>query len=127
VLYVICQSILQYSKRGMTVVAGYCKVEFETLSRLIADLSNCSDGMHTALHQLKDIGPKGSGYDDLEDACDDFQDKWGYGIKLIADATGNLTEKVARSGKDFQHLEDLVRAKLKSVNVEGLSTKATDK
>ncbi|MEU6395099.1 hypothetical protein [Streptomyces sp. NPDC046939] len=99
-------------------MAGHSKVEFAALSRLITDLSTCADGMRTAMHELKDIGPKGSGHDGLEEACDHFQDKWGYGIKLIAEATGGVTEKVAKAGKEFQHVEDLVRAKVGAVEVK---------
>ena len=98
-------------------MAGYCKVEFEALSRLIKDLSECAGGMRSAMKQLKDIGPKGSGSAELEEACDDFQDKWGYGIKLIAEATGGITEKVAESGRLFQQLEDKVAATVHSVKV----------
>ncbi|MEU0069609.1 hypothetical protein ABZ027_08705 [Streptomyces sp. NPDC006332] len=96
-------------------MAGHCKVEFEALSRLVTDLSECADGMRSAMRQLKDIGPKGSGSDELEEACDDFQDKWGHGIKLIADATGGVTEKAAQSGRLYQHLEDQVAAAAQSV------------
>ncbi|MFI0240961.1 hypothetical protein [Streptomyces sp. NPDC016845] len=99
-------------------MAGHSKVEFEALSRLITDLSTCANGMRAAMRELKDIGPKGSGHGELEEACDDFQDKWGYGIKLIADATGGVTEKVAKAGKEFQHVEDLVRAKVGAVEVK---------
>lgn len=98
-------------------MAGYCKVEFEALSRLIKDLSECAGGMRSAMKQLKDIGPKGSGFAELEEACDDFQDKWGYGIKLIAEATGGITEKVAEAGRLFQHLEDKVATQVHSVKV----------
>ncbi|MFE2264247.1 hypothetical protein [Streptomyces griseosporeus] len=98
-------------------MAGYYNVEFEALARLVTDLSECADGMKSAMRKLKDIGPKGSGSDELENACDDFQDKWGYGIKLIAEATGGLTEKVAESGRLFQHLEDKVRAQAAGVKV----------
>lgn len=98
-------------------MTGYHRVEFAALSRLVTDLSECVDGMRSAMRQLKDIGPKGSGSDEVEDACDDFQDKWGYGIKLIAEATGGITEKVAQSGRLYQHLEDQVSAEMKSVKV----------
>ncbi|MER7106451.1 hypothetical protein [Streptomyces sp. NPDC000229] len=96
-------------------MAGYSKVEFKALSRLVTDLSECADGMRSAMRQLKDIGPKGSGSNELEEACDDFQEKWDHGIKLIADATGGITEKVGESGKLFQHLEDQIEAMVRSV------------
>jgi hypothetical protein len=102
---------------GATTVAGFCKVEFEAMSRLMIDLSECAEGMRSAMKQLKDIGPKGAGSGELEEACDDFQDKWGHGIKLIADATGGITEKVGQSGRLYQHVEDQIAAMAKAVKV----------
>ncbi|WP_330459290.1 hypothetical protein OIB37_21855 [Streptomyces sp. NBC_00820] len=96
-------------------MAGHCRAEFEALARLVRDLGECADGMRSAMRQLKDIGPKGAGSAELEEACDDFQDDWGHGIKLIAEATGGIAEKVAQSGRLFQHLEDQVAATVRSV------------
>ncbi|GAA3169503.1 MULTISPECIES: hypothetical protein [Streptomyces] len=86
-------------------MAGYYKVELEMLAQLINQLGECAGNMRSAMKELKDIGPKGAGYDELEDACDDFQDKWGYGIGLIADATGGVTEGLSESRKLYEHLE----------------------
>ncbi|SCK05166.1 hypothetical protein B046DRAFT_00074 [Streptomyces sp. LamerLS-316] len=99
-------------------MAGYLVAEYEALTRLIRDLSECAGGMRSTMAELKNIGPKGSGSDALEEACDDFQGKWEYGIKLIADATTGLTEKVAESGRLFQHQEDEIAALLRSVQVD---------
>ncbi|WP_406123553.1 hypothetical protein OHQ89_15460 [Streptomyces canus] len=89
-------------------MAGYSKVELEALAQLITQLGECANDMRSAMTQLKDIGPKGSGYAELEQACDDFQDKWGYGIGLIADATGGITEGLSESRKVYQTLEDQI-------------------
>ncbi|MFF0018136.1 hypothetical protein [Streptomyces sp. NPDC005374] len=69
---------------------------------------SASAGLALALKQLKDIGPKGSVYAELEEACDAFQDKWGYGIGLIADATGGVTEGLSESRKVYETLEDQI-------------------
>ncbi|MGW4344318.1 hypothetical protein ACWEL8_04340 [Streptomyces sp. NPDC004690] len=107
-------------------MTSYCKAEFQALSTLIRDLGGCAGGMRSAMKQLKDIGPEGSGSDEVESACDDFQDKWGYGIKLIAEAAEGITEKVAESGRLFQHLEDQVAAMTRSVKL-GEAAKADDR
>jgi hypothetical protein len=100
-------------------MAGYYKVEVEALSQLITQLSEVADGMRSAMRQLKDIGPKGSGFDELEEACDDFQDKWGYGIGLIADATGGVTKGLTESRKIYMHLEDQIAESFKSSGKAG--------
>ncbi|MEU0212703.1 hypothetical protein ACFYR1_31575 [Streptomyces canus] len=87
---------------------GYYKVELEALAQLITQLGETANDMRSAMKQLKDIGPKGAGYDELEQACDDFQDKWGYGIGLIADATGGITEGLSETRKIYETLEDQI-------------------
>ncbi|MFF3329439.1 hypothetical protein ACFYWX_07705 [Streptomyces sp. NPDC002888] len=105
-------------------MTGYYKVEFEAMARLVVDLAECADTMRSAMRQLKDIGPKGAGSGELEEACDDFQEKWGYGIELIADATGGITEKVAQSGRVYQGLEEEVTALVQAVKLADKSLKA---
>lgn len=106
-------------------MSGYYKVELEALGRLIAQLGECADGMRSAGRQLKNIGPEGSGHAELEKACADFQDKWGYGIDLIADATGGVTEGLTESRKVYQTLEDHVRAAF-TASAPGAPGKADD-
>ncbi|MFH8338928.1 hypothetical protein [Streptomyces sp. AM6-12] len=96
-------------------MTGYCKVEFEALVRLVTDLGECADSMRSAMKQLKDIGPTGAGSKELEAACDEFQHKWGYGIKQIAKATDGITGKVVQSVRLYQGLEDEIAAMLKAV------------
>lgn len=95
-------------------MGGYYKVELEALAQLITQLGECANGMHSAMKQLKDIGPRGAGYAELEQACDDFQDKWGYGIGLIADATGGITEGLSESRKIYEALEDQIAESFKA-------------
>jgi hypothetical protein len=100
-------------------VAGYYRVELESLGRLITQLGECADNMRSAMGQLKDIGPKGSGYAELEEACDDFQAKWGYGIGLIADATSGITEGLSESRKVYAALEDQIADSFRGSGKDG--------
>ncbi|MET9457067.1 hypothetical protein ABZY05_18560 [Streptomyces canus] len=66
------------------------------------------------MKQLKNIGPQGSGYAELEEACDEFQNKWGYGIGLIADATGGVTEGLSETRKVYESLEEQIAEAFKA-------------
>ncbi|WP_329121641.1 hypothetical protein [Streptomyces sp. NBC_01465] len=94
-------------------MTGFYKVELEALSRLTRELSECADDMRSAMKLLKDFGPKGSGFGELDKACDDFQDSWGYGIGKIADATGGITDGLAETHKIYSALEEQVAANFK--------------
>ncbi|MGC0399908.1 hypothetical protein RKD27_002552 [Streptomyces sp. SAI-126] len=93
---------------------GYYKVELEALTQLITQLGETANDMRSAMKQLKDIGPKGSGYGELEQACDAFQEKWGYGIGLIADAAGGITEGLTETRKIYGALEDQIAESFKA-------------
>lgn len=89
-------------------MTGYYKVELDALGRLSKQLGTCADDMRSAMKQLKDIGPQGAGLAELEKACGDFQDAWGYGIGLIADATGGISEGLTATHKVYATLEQQI-------------------
>lgn len=89
-------------------MTGYYKVELDSLARLTTQLGECADEMRSAMRALKDIGPKGAGLAELEKACDDFQESWGYGIGLIADATGGVTDGLGETKKIYETIEEKI-------------------
>ncbi|MFI5757332.1 hypothetical protein [Streptomyces sp. NPDC051569] len=89
-------------------MTGYYRVELEALGRLTEQLGNCADDMRAAMKLLKDFDPKGSGFNELDKACDDFQESWGYGIGRIADATGGVTEGLIQTQKIYSALEEQI-------------------
>jgi hypothetical protein len=100
-------------------MAGYYKVELAALTQLTKELSSCADDMRAAMKLLKDIGPKGSGYDELEEACNDFQESWSYGIGKIADATSGVTEGLSQTCKVYAAMEDEVSASFQAQGKAG--------
>ncbi|MEV6739863.1 hypothetical protein AB0N14_24155 [Streptomyces sp. NPDC051104] len=86
-------------------MAGYYKVELDSLAGLITQLGECVDEMRSAMRALKDIGLKGTGLAELEKACDDFQESWGYGIGLIADAADGVTKGLAETKNAYEAIE----------------------
>lgn len=89
-------------------MAGYYKVELDSLVSLTKQLGECADEMRSAMRELKDIGPKGAGFAELEKACDDFQESWGYGIGLIADAAGGVTKGLAETKNIYEAIEEKI-------------------
>lgn len=89
-------------------MAGYYKVELDALASLTRQLGECADEMRSAMRELKDIGPKGAGFAELEQACDDFQESWSYGIGLISDAAGKVTDGLAETKKVYETVEEKI-------------------
>jgi hypothetical protein len=65
-------------------------VDPAALQKLVIGLDTCDDELEKGLDALRDIGPKGLGYDFFDDACEHFQDKWDHGLKLIRKSVDNL-------------------------------------
>ncbi|MFJ9618870.1 WXG100 family type VII secretion target [Streptomyces noursei] len=70
------------------------KIDVGRIQEMLTKLSEASDRMQDAQHRLKKVGPKTLGTDGLDDACDEFQDQWGDGIKRISKASKEIHEKL---------------------------------
>ncbi|MGJ5890532.1 hypothetical protein DF268_31840 [Streptomyces sp. V2] len=108
-------------------MSDHYKVDFEALGKLVADLAGCAQSMRSTMRQLEDIGPSGTGSAELESACDHFQEKWGHGIKQIADATDTVTERVAQAGRLYQGTEDEVVKLVSAVKTVDKTMRAGDR
>lgn len=75
------------------------------MKTLLDRLDQVEDRMRGAQERLKKVGPKGLGTDGLDDACDDFQDDWGDGIKRIAEASQQLHEGLKKTLESYQSTE----------------------
>ncbi|MFJ9178760.1 WXG100 family type VII secretion target [Streptomyces sp. NPDC102360] len=73
------------------------QIDTDRMKTLIGRLDQVDDRMRDAQQRLNKVGPKGLGTDGLDEACDDFQDDWGDGIKRIADAAKTLHEGLQKT------------------------------
>ncbi|GCD44304.1 hypothetical protein [Streptomyces paromomycinus] len=90
-------------------MGGYFKVEADNLGRLLKDLHDSQDNMRKALSALKDTGPKSTGAEALDNACDEFHDSWDNAIKKIADGTQAIEEKLKQVKQNYESLENALR------------------
>lgn len=96
-------------------VGGYT-VELEALQKLAKDLGDCTKELEHGLDALKNIGPKGLGYDCLDDACEHFGDKWDNGLNRIRDIVETVQENVGKVGKEYAKNESGIIEALKQVD-----------
>ncbi|EDY60794.1 MULTISPECIES: type VII secretion target [Streptomyces] len=78
------------------------QIDVDRMKTLINRLDQVDDRMRGAQQRLNKVGPKGLGTDGLDNACDDFQDAWGDGIKRIADASKTLHEGLQKTVEMYQ-------------------------
>lgn len=81
------------------------QIDVGRMKTLINRLDEVDDRMRGAQQRLNKVGPKGLGTDGLDNACDDFQDDWGDGIKRIADASKELHEGLKKTLESYESTE----------------------
>lgn len=84
-------------------------VEVEDLDRLLAQLHASQDDMRKALGALKEVGPKSTGSEALDNACDEFHDSWDNAIQRIADGTEKIEDKLRTTKKNYEATEQAIR------------------
>ncbi|WP_353945075.1 type VII secretion target [Streptomyces sp. HUAS MG91] len=88
------------------------QIDTDRMRTLINRLDQVDDRMRGAQQRLNKVGPTGLGTDGLDNACDDFQDDWGDGIKRIADAAKTLHEGLQKTLDAYEATEQDIRSGL---------------
>lgn len=58
---------------------------------------------------MKDVGPKSTGSEALDNACDEFHDSWDNAIKKIADGTQQIEERLKATKNNYEATEQAIR------------------
>jgi signal transduction histidine kinase len=90
-------------------MGDHFSVEVQDLDRLLKQLHNSQDDMRKALGALKEVGPKSTGSQALDNACDEFHDSWDTAIKKIADGTQQIEEKLRATKDNYEATEQVIR------------------
>ncbi|KPI04211.1 hypothetical protein OK074_4738 [Actinobacteria bacterium OK074] len=86
-------------------MADRLKVDGTELDKFYRDLTRARDSFTALQKVLRDAGVQGLGTDDLDRACDRFQEDWHYGAKEIADQIGELTAITKKAKEDFHEVD----------------------
>jgi signal transduction histidine kinase len=90
-------------------MGDHFSVEVQDLVRLLKQLHDSQDDMRKALGALKEVGPKSTGSEALDNACDEFHDSWDNAIKKIADGTEQIEEKLRATKDNYEATEQVIR------------------
>lgn len=71
-------------------------VDLDALTQIISSLNQSDEQLETAMRAMSDKSGANLGTGQLNDAADDFQHKWAYGVKqiesMVKDTTGAMTK-----------------------------------
>ncbi|MFE0102800.1 hypothetical protein [Streptomyces sp. NPDC059009] len=96
-------------------MADKLKVDGDELEKFMEKLKNSRDSLKGLRKALSDASTNGLGTDDLDAACEAFQDDWKYGTEQIGEQTEDLAKIIGKSKDSYREvdasLEECLRAK----------------
>ncbi|MFJ6832191.1 hypothetical protein [Streptomyces sp. NPDC091209] len=88
-------------------------VDGDELSHFMRMLKASTESLKGLRRALEDAGVSGLGTDDLDGACEDFQDHWKYGADQIGEQTENLAKIIRKSRDSYREVDQALEQALK--------------
>lgn len=94
---------------------GDIQVELESLGGLVKSLAGSAVHISAATGALTSVSASDLGSGDLDGAVDDFQDRWGSGIKKISEAASKITDQLQSAKTTYEQIEEKAKEALEKV------------
>ncbi|WP_405821663.1 type VII secretion target [Streptomyces sp. NBC_01390] len=88
-------------------------VDGDELSRFMKMLKNSTDSLKGVRNALSDATITGLGTDDLDSACQEFQEDWKYGAEEIGKQTEDLADIIGKSKDSYREVDKALEEALK--------------
>ncbi|MER6084058.1 hypothetical protein [Streptomyces sp. NPDC001833] len=100
-------------------MADRLKVDGTELDAFCKDLTKAQQSFTALQKVLHDPGVDGLGTDELDRACDRFQEDWHYGAREIAEQIGELTAVTKKAKDDFHEVDVALEKALEKARSRG--------
>ncbi|MGW0626679.1 hypothetical protein [Streptomyces sp. NPDC002758] len=94
-------------------MADRLAVDDDELKHFMKLLNKSSDSLKGLRKALSDATVTGLGTDDLDSACEDFQEDWKYGTEQIGEQTENLAKIIGQSKDSYNEVDKALEEALK--------------
>ncbi|MGW7238989.1 hypothetical protein [Streptomyces sp. NPDC054804] len=88
-------------------------VDGDELAHFMKLLKKSSSSLKGLRKALSDATVRGLGTDDLDGACEYFQQEWKYGTQQIGEQTENLAEIIGKSRDSYHEVDKALEEALK--------------
>lgn len=88
-------------------------VDGDELARFMRMLNKSTDSLKGIRKALSDATITGLGTDDLDSACQEFQEDWKYGAEEIGKQTEDLADIVGKSKDSYREVDKALEEALK--------------
>ncbi|MFD3928389.1 hypothetical protein [Streptomyces sp. NPDC058614] len=94
-------------------MADRLAVDGDELTHFMKMLRKSTDSLKGLRKALEDATVTGLGTDDLDRACEDFQDDWKYGADQIGEQTEDLAKIIGKSRDSYREVDKALEEALK--------------
>ncbi|WP_371548851.1 hypothetical protein OG266_27150 [Streptomyces sp. NBC_00554] len=94
-------------------MADRLAVDGDELTHFMKMLRKSTDSLKGLHKALEDATVTGLGTDDLDRACEDFQDDWKYGADQIGEQTEDLAKIIGKSRDSYREVDKALEEALK--------------
>jgi len=94
-------------------VADRLAVDDDELAHFMKLLKKSSTSLKDLRKALSDANVSGLGTDDLDSACQGFQEDWKYGTEQIGEQTEDLSKIIGQSRDSYNEVDKALEAALK--------------
>jgi uncharacterized protein YukE len=91
------------------VGAGY-KTDVDELADFQRTLKQAETALDEVRKSMREISPTSIGTKDLDEACNDFQKHWKYGVEQIHERAKKLNEGLGRVNDNYMEVEEALEA-----------------
>jgi hypothetical protein len=88
-------------------------VDGDELAHFMKMLRKSTDSLKGLRRALEDATVTGLGTDDLDTACEDFQEDWKYGTDQIGEQTEDLAKIIGKSRDSYHEVDKALEEALK--------------
>ncbi|MFE0508479.1 hypothetical protein [Streptomyces sp. NPDC058964] len=86
-------------------MADRLAVDGDELKHFMKLLNKSSDSLKGLRKALSDVTVTGLGTDDLDSACEDFQEGWKYGTEQIGEQTESLAKIIGQCKDSYEEVD----------------------
>ncbi|MET8857548.1 hypothetical protein [Streptomyces sp. NPDC004579] len=94
-------------------------VDGDELSHFMRMLGKSTESLRGLRRALRDATVSGLGTDDLDGACEEFQDNWKYGADQIGEQTEDLAKIIEKSRDSYREVDRALEQALRKAGHGG--------
>ncbi|WP_055567415.1 hypothetical protein [Streptomyces atriruber] len=102
-------------------MAATLQVDGDELDRFMRLLNRSTTSLKGLRKALADATTSGLGTDDLDRACEEFQDEWKYGAEQIGKQTEDLAKIIGKSKDSYREVDKALEEAMKKAEAKARS------